>query len=186
MKCLALALACGCGPATANLPEGASGSLGGDPSGDTDTDTDNPSGVVWVDADGQVVAEVVELPEGLAFEDEDGFYWYLDPSGEGANALLPFPEAGFVEVGYVDADCEEIRILGTILPPRYVMRGVAQGRSFVAQDSATAEEFTSTYTASGGDCHEHFGWAQGLTYDEVIEATIPDVYWTPPLHPETL
>jgi hypothetical protein len=175
----------GCEPPVAQIPEGSTTSLG-QLSTEDPAPTDDPSGVVWVDAEGTVVEEVVELPEGLAFEDPDGFYWALDPNGAEEDALVPFPEAGYVRVQYVDAGCDEPRILGTILPPRYVMRGPAQGRSFVAQDDAVPQQYTEVYDMYAGQCSGIPSLMEGLTYDDVVEVVIPAVYWVPPLHPETL
>jgi hypothetical protein len=191
MKQAILVLLVGCGPATAGIPDSSMSSLNtsspsdGGPGG-TGTDTDNPSGVVWVDAEGTVVEEVVELPEGIAYEDEFGFFWALDPNGEGTGAFVPFPDAGYIDLDYVDTHCSERWVLGKILPPRYVMRGPGGGQSFAALDDAIPEDFERVYGQYGGDCREFFTSAQGLSFDDVADAQMPNVYWVPPLHAETL
>lgn len=183
---LALVLASGCSSAVADIEDLAS-STGSVEDSAALGDTDDPvSGVVWVDAEGTVVEEVVELPEGMAFEDERGFFWALDPAGVGTDAFVLFPDAGFVDVRYVNANCTEQAVLGDILPPRYAMRGAAGGRSFIAQDDAITEEYLYVYDRVDGDCRELLSPTLGLSFDDVEEVQIPDVYWVAPLHPETL
>jgi hypothetical protein len=174
-----------CDPATAGISDSSLNTS--NPTDGTDKDTDNPSGVVWVDAEGTVVEEVVELPEGLAFEDEFGLYWALDPNGEGAAVFVNWPDTDPVREGYADAGCSEPRIIADqILAPRYVMRGAFDDPSFAAQDDAVPEQLTYVYERSAGNCVEILSPSEVLTYDDVIAATMPEVYWVPPLHPETL
>lgn len=186
MKQAILVLVAGCGPGSADIADqdprghGSDDSSGPGPSDSEET-------VVWVDADGSVVEEVVELPEGLAFEDEAGFFWALDPNASGSAAFVTFPDAGYARVQYIDAQCTDERILADlVLPPRYVMRGPPDGRSFVAQDGAVPVDVAYIYEAYGDDCVGVLNPAQALTYDEVIEVTLPEADWTAPLHPETL
>lgn len=150
-----------------------------DPTGEEDPQ------LVWVDAAGQVVEGVVQLPEGLALMDGDGYFWAIDPLRAPPDAFTYFEGGRLNGPVYTDAGCTDPWLAGLVtIPPRYVLQHSDTGQMLVAPDELAPERLYDFYEEGTG-CELTGGTpVLGYPQDALIEVELPTDTWTAPLHPE--
>lgn len=179
-KCAVLVLICGCGAGE----EDSSKSFPSDSSLDGVVTVTTPgSGLVWVDAEGEVVDGVVELLGQIAYVDDDGHFWALDPWGAGEDAFGALAE---FEVAYADSGCTNEVAHRNLPPPGFVMEGQSftdyKGRWLVADPEDRKE--APLYGTSGDGC-EGSDPEPFVLISDLEEVAPPYAWWTPPLAPVT-
>jgi len=136
-------------------------------------------GLVWVDAEGEVVEGAVTYDGRPGLVDSDGNIWALDPwSGEiGAwptvNTGTPLYEV------YVDDRCQTAGYSISGMHPPLVVMQVADGPFVVVAPDAQPEEMATF----GGDACERQGDPVVVLASDTMAVIPPSPTWTAPLHP---
>lgn len=147
------------------------------------------SSLVWIDANDEVVAGVVALPEllsnsstGLHYVDRDGAIWPLDPNAD-PPAVDAFGPAGFANIYYADSACELMVAEADVrLAYGMVVEGNASGNAVTFVKSGDYLSPTIVYWMVGDDCVE-FGSTYFGPVIAVVPISPPLVEWIPPLRP---
>lgn len=153
----------------------------------SDPTTAASGGLLWVDAEGQVVDGVVVMPEGLALMDADGIVWRLAPESDDPFSWLRTDQVP-ADMYYTDPACEGpwVDVRGQL--PRYAVPVYNDpnwgGRSLVIDDDATPQVSNVYKLSAEGNCNPWTDQVSGIAGDRFSEVTPPSVTWTPPLHPE--
>lgn len=162
---------------------GCSGPSGDDgKDGDTDGGVGDSSGLVWVDAEGEVVGPVAYIADSDGYSepsyvDDDGNIWTLDPWTASVSAV-----AGLAVV-YADAACTEAWFYGTP-SPGFVAGPVSDG-FYVAAPDAARVDLDEGFSDFGGPCERGGVFTTDLvSAADMLEVADPGSVGAPPLHPE--
>lgn len=151
-----------------------------DADGDGDPFADTAARTVWVDADGNVVSNVVSISEGLAYVDGDGLFWRVDPFGSDEGAFSGLKDQ-LLELQFSDPECE-VPLLPRPPAPRMPIFVLDDYR--VVPDDGEPVYLDPVY-ASGADCrNDGDSPYPAIPVAEMLVVERPTVTWTPPLHPE--
>lgn len=160
------------------------------------------AGVVWVDANGEVVEGAAEVGGRLRYLDEDRWWWPLDPWGSGAEAFVPSGLGDALalwgedvaELYFTDDACTEpaiyapdavVGVAVILLDGSFIDSPVPAGfdRTIWVATGTEAERTLDPVWYSEG-CVQAPGGVPVLSGAGLERIEPPQTWWTPPLRPE--
>lgn len=147
--------------------------------------TPGPAGLVWVDADGEVIDRVAEIGGALRWQDDEGWWWKVvdyEPWFK--------PETDPVWTYATDAACENLVFTRVAEYPARVVLNCHPGSvgDWYCARIGEIEPVTNQegYPVDDGVCEpdaDPIGAVVPLD-DIVTFGVLPQPSWSPPLHPE--
>lgn len=161
---------------------------GGDGDGPGDaTAPVNASGLVWVDANGDVVPGATEYGGEPAYVDGSGYVWSLEPwtgeagpwRGENSGPAVLYADEGCTEPAYLVSRLDQ--------PPLVVLENNERVAFVVLPNARITLARAYTDLGSDGACEPYSDDSEEdemIRVSDTVEVTPPAVPGAPPFHPE--